>query len=71
MCYPCTKCGRCGKYKKGNPCYTPPATIFCFTCGGEVDPQTGVCTSCGDQVFAPIKVDESSLTDEPLEGSPS
>jgi hypothetical protein len=51
MCYPCTKCGRCGKYKEDSVYYTPPATILCFDCGGEVDPTTGKCKDCGKQAF--------------------
>lgn len=53
MCYPCTQCGRCGKYKETSPLYTPPAPIPCLICGGEVDGATGTCSSCGAQAFAP------------------
>lgn len=53
MCYPCTQCGRCGKYKETSPLYTPPAPIPCLRCGGEVDGATGVCASCGAQAFTP------------------
>lgn len=54
MCYPCTSCGRCGKFDPNSPLYTPPPTIPCLKCGGTVDPVTGVCDSCGDQAFAPL-----------------
>ena len=53
MCYPCTQCGRCGKYDPKSPYYTPPATIPCLACGGEVDPATGACRACGQVAFAP------------------
>lgn len=54
MCYPCTQCGRCGKYDPKSPYYTPPATIPCLACGGEVDPATGACRACGQVAFAPV-----------------
>ena len=54
MCYPCTQCGRCGKYDPKSPYYTPPATIPCLACGGEVDPATGDCRACGRTAFAPV-----------------
>ncbi|MCI8469424.1 MAG: hypothetical protein HFJ75_08080 [Eggerthellaceae bacterium] len=53
MCYPCTQCGRCGKYKETSPLYTPPADIPCLACGGTVDGETGRCPSCGAQAFVP------------------
>lgn len=52
MCYPCTRCGKCGKYKETSPYYTPPAPIPCFACGGKVDSETGICSACGDKAFA-------------------
>lgn len=54
MCYPCTQCGRCGKYDPKSPYYTPPATIPCLACGGEVDPATGACRACGQVAFVPV-----------------
>ena len=54
MCYPCTQCGRCGKYDPKSPYYTPPATIPCLACGGEVDPATGACRACRQVAFAPV-----------------
>ena len=54
MCYPCTQCGRCGKYDPRSPYYTPPATIPCLVCGGEVDPAPGDCRACGRTAFAPV-----------------
>ena len=37
MCYPCTQCGRCGKYEEDSVFYVPPADIPCLQCGGLVD----------------------------------
>ena len=37
-----------------SPYYTPPATIPCLACGGEVDPATGACRACGQVAFAPV-----------------
>ncbi len=53
MCYPCTNCGRCGKFDPNSPLYTPPPSIPCLTCGGTVDASTGTCVDCGDQAFVP------------------
>lgn len=53
MCYPCTQCGRCGKYEEDSVFYVPPADIPCLQCGGLVDPATGACASCGARAFAP------------------
>ena len=54
MCYPCTMCGRCGKFDPESPLYTPPPTIPCLACGGDVDPATGICRDCGASAFAPV-----------------
>lgn len=56
MCYPCTKCGRCGKYREDSPYYTPLAEIPCFVCGGVVDSETGQCLTCGAKAFVPAGV---------------
>ncbi len=53
MCYPCTNCGRCGKFDPSSPLYTPPPSIPCLKCGGTIDAATGICDSCGDQAFVP------------------
>ena len=53
MCYPCTNCGRCGKFDPSSPLYTPPPSIPCLKCGGTIDATTGICDSCGDQAFVP------------------
>ena len=53
LCYPCTRCGRCGKYREGSPFYVSPATIPCLACGGTVDPVSGRCPACGALAFAP------------------
>lgn len=53
MCYPCTNCGRCGKFDSSSPLYTPPPSIPCLKCGGIVDATTGICEQCGDQAFTP------------------
>ncbi len=53
MCYPCTKCGRCGKFDPDSPFYQPQADIPCFVCGGLIDPETGICQECGNIAFAP------------------
>lgn len=53
MCYPCTQCGRCGKFNEDSPLYTPPPMIPCLKCGGDVDPETGACVECGRVAFAP------------------
>lgn len=53
MCYPCTFCGRCGKFDPSSPLYTPPPVIPCMECGGEVDLVTGMCGKCGAIAFAP------------------
>lgn len=53
MCYPCTNCGRCGKFDPNSPLYTPPPSIPCLKCGGTVDSSTGICEQCGDQAFTP------------------
>lgn len=54
MCYPCTQCGRCGKFNEDSPLYTPPPEIPCLRCGGVVDADTGVCASCGQVAFRPV-----------------
>lgn len=54
MCYPCTKCGRCGKYDEESVYYVPPAAIPCLDCGGLIDGETGICGSCGQQAFVPV-----------------
>ncbi|RDB63719.1 hypothetical protein C1878_02670 [Gordonibacter sp. 28C] len=54
MCYPCTMCGRCGKFDPESPLYTPPPSIPCLVCGGEVDAATGACRQCGAVAFAPV-----------------
>ncbi len=72
MCYPCTQCGRCGKYREDSIFYTPPATITCFQCGGEVDPATGTCSACGYVAFQPAgagKARSSSQERSPQRGS--
>lgn len=63
MCYPCTKCGRCGKFNEGSPYYTAPAKIPCLSCGGNVSPETGICSSCGKQAFKPIlkRIDQETM----------
>ncbi len=53
MCYPCTRCGGCDKFKKGSPLYTPTPELPCLKCGGKVDLETGICSSCGTVAFAP------------------
>lgn len=53
MCYPCTKCGRCGKYDEKSVYYVPPAAIPCLSCGGLVNSETGICDACGKQAFVP------------------
>lgn len=53
MCYPCTKCGRCGKYNPDSPYYVPPAGIPCLKCGAPVNPETGECGECGYVSFVP------------------
>lgn len=53
MCYPCTGCGRCGKYDRDSPLYVPPPRISCFACGGDVDLASGVCLCCGTVAFVP------------------
>lgn len=53
MCYPCTQCGRCGKFNEDSPLYAPPPTIPCLKCGGDVDPRTGACIECGHGAFKP------------------
>lgn len=65
MCYPCTSCGRCGKFDPDSPLYTPPPTVPCLKCGGEADPETGRCTTCGEQVilvYTPTEDAESTGT---------
>ena len=69
MCYPCTGCGRCGKFDPASPLYTPPPTIPCFACGGTVDAATGLCTSCGTVAFAPLGSEASAGKQEPRLGS--
>ena len=55
MCYPCDSCGRCGKFNPESPLYVPPPSIPCLKCGkGFADGATGVCDSCGEQVFTPV-----------------
>lgn len=68
MCYPCTQCGRCGKFNEDSPLYTPPPDIPCLKCGGVVDGKTGVCADCGHVAFEPagrgdIDSPESRKTD--------
>ena len=53
MCYPCTRCNSCGKFNEGNLFYQKPGKIPCFKCGGEVNPETGRCETCGDQALMP------------------
>lgn len=60
MCYPCTQCGRCGKYEEDSPYYVPPARIPCLACGGEVSPETGLCGQCGERGFPPAGKGHSS-----------
>ncbi len=55
MCYPCTQCGRCGKYKEDSVFYVPPADIPCLKCGGMVDSATGICSGCGAVAFVPVQ----------------
>lgn len=65
MCYPCTQCGRCGKFDENSPLYqAPPATIPCFVCGGEVDLATGICLQCGDVAFVPVGQEAAGGSDE-------
>lgn len=60
MCYPCTQCGRCGKFNEDSPLYTPPPEIPCLKCGGVVDPATGMCTQCGQVAFALVSTGDGS-----------
>ena len=53
MCYPCSSCGRCGKFDPSSPLYVPPPAIPCLKCGATVDAATGACPECGYQAFAP------------------
>lgn len=55
MCYPCISCGKCGRFDEDSPLFTLPPSIPCFECGGDVDPLTGVCSSCGSKAFEPIE----------------
>lgn len=64
MCYPCTQCGRCGKYEEDSVFYVPPADIPCLACGGLVDPATGRCSSCGNVAYAPVGSRESAVIDD-------
>lgn len=65
MCYPCTSCGRCGKFDPDSPLYTPPPTVPCLKCGGQADPETGKCTTCGEQVVLVYPVDATSDQNRP------
>jgi predicted amidophosphoribosyltransferase len=51
----------CGKFNPSSPLYTPPATIPCLSCGGDVDPETGCCKQCGAQVFKAAGVQDKKL----------
>lgn len=53
MCYPCTNCGRCGKFNPNSPVYTAPPGIPCLKCGGSVNSVTGICDGCGFRAYAP------------------
>ncbi len=67
MCYPCDSCGRCGKFNPESPLYVPPPTIPCLKCGGIVDGETGRCSECGDQAFAPVGGGMNKLRPKHLE----
>lgn len=63
MCYPCTHCGRCGKYCPDSPYYTPPPGIPCLQCGTLVDPVKGVCEACGYVAFSPPGTSSENAVD--------
>ena len=53
MCYPCTKCNKCGKYSIDAETLARSVARVCRKCGGAIDRATGKCSECGAQVMAP------------------
>ena len=57
MCYPCTRCNKCGKYP-------PPGT--CYKCGHVNSPSARACENCGNQFPPPpgIQVETKVASEE-------
>lgn len=55
MCYPCTRCNRCGRGKVQG---------ICLSCGHENPPGSLVCEACGKSFPRPPGVTSSSREKE-------
>ena len=54
MCYPCTQCGRCGKYDPQEPLLHAAGHHSLPRVRGRGGPGHGACRACGQVAFAPV-----------------